>query len=114
MHILLRWHDMIRVGCYGCVSLLFLLVASVSAQQAGRIDGVVKDSSGTGSPGVTVQLSKGETVIESRTTDDRGGFVFEGVNPGKYVVSFRTVDGELSPMDAEVSPGATLSLEKVI
>src|SRR4029079_10662044 len=87
---------------------------SVSAQQAGRIDGVVKDSSGTGSPGVTVQLSKGDTVIQSRTTDDRGGFVFEGVNPGKYVVSFRTVDGELSPMDAEVSPGATLSLEKVI
>jgi len=105
---------MIRVSRYGCVSSLFLLVASVCAQQPGRIDGVVKAPGGGGSPGVTVRLSRGETVIESRTTDDRGGFVFEQVDPGKYVVSFRTEDGELPSMDAEVSPGATLSLEKVI
>jgi iron complex outermembrane receptor protein len=87
---------------------------SLNAQQAGRIQGVIKDSGGIGFPDISVALTRGETAVDSRVTDSRGVFAFEGVTPGKYVVSFKATDGNHYQMDAEVSPGATLSLEKEI
>ena len=102
---------MIRHVCR-CVYVCLIFIASVSAQQAGRIEGIIKDSSGAAAPDITVRLSRGEAVIESRITDGHGAFAFEGVNPGKYVVSFSAADGDQYQLDAEVRPGATLSLIK--
>jgi outer membrane receptor protein involved in Fe transport len=95
-----------------CAFVCVTFIASVGAQQVGRIEGIIKDSSSAGAPDITVRLSSGEAVIESRTTNDQGAFIFEDVNPGKYVVSFTAPNGDRYQLDAEVSPGATLSLTK--
>jgi hypothetical protein len=78
MQILLRWHDMIRVGATDVFPFYFCWLRRIGAA-GGSNRRVVKDSSGRRLSGRHGALSKGDTVIQSRTTDDRGGFVFEGV-----------------------------------
>jgi tetratricopeptide (TPR) repeat protein len=79
------------------VNLLVLLVAAVLtaffntgsvAQQREpvAIRGVVNDANGNPVPDAAVQLQRTETVVARTHTDVHGSFVFEGVEPGNYLV----------------------------
>ena len=78
-------------------ALLFLPVRTVassstpSAQnQSGAISGLVKDTTGAGVPGVTVEASSPALIEKTRTvvTDTDGAYRIVGLRPGTYVLTF--------------------------
>jgi hypothetical protein len=70
---------------------LLVVASSASAQvQTGSITGTITDASGAVLPGVTVTLM-GERLIsgsESAVTDGTGGYRFDRLSPGSYVLKF--------------------------
>jgi outer membrane receptor protein involved in Fe transport len=90
-----------------------LMVMAAAAQPVGRIQGVIRDTSGSGVAGIAVQLLRNAASVETRSTDAAGRFAFENLAPGKYVVSFTANDIPYR-LEAEVTPGAAVSLEKEI
>ncbi|MGH9143076.1 MAG: carboxypeptidase regulatory-like domain-containing protein, partial [Vicinamibacterales bacterium] len=58
----------------------------VSAQPARPITGVIVDSTGAVLPAAHVELADGTRVIQIVETDTVGGFSFDAVRPGRYVV----------------------------
>src|SRR2546422_9540377 len=65
---------------------LVLSLEDVRAQSTfGRVEGVVRDSSGAVVPGVTLTLRNAGTGIEATgTTDDVGHYLFVNCNSGTY------------------------------
>src|SRR4051812_6618858 len=65
-----------------------LLPASAPAQtSAGKIVGVVQDSSGQVMPGVSIVVKNlGTGTSRDTTSDDRGQFDVSGLAPGRYQV----------------------------
>ena len=62
---------------------------SVMAQPTGSISGMVRDSSGTAMPGVTVQVMNWETGTARRTvTNDGGQYSLDNVASGSVDVTF--------------------------
>jgi hypothetical protein len=73
------------------VAVVALLVpAGVSAQQAGAIAGVVRDTTGGVLPGVAVEASSPALIEKVRvvTTDDAGQYRIVDLRPGVYSVTF--------------------------
>ena len=72
--------------CAAC--LLAVGVDATSAQPGGRLTGVVRDTTGSVVPGVTVTVS-GATLIAPRTvvTDEHGEYVVESLPAGRYLVT---------------------------
>lgn len=71
-----RW-----LGQFASLAGLLLLVAAAAPQlsaQSVRVDGIVRDASGTPVPGIPVQL-RSRTFSSSGRTDSAGAFVFEQV-----------------------------------
>ena len=69
---------------------LFLLLGSIGLAQEyrGRIQGVVGDGTGAVIPAAPVTLTSEATGIEvKRETNERGTFLFDMVEPGKYTVA---------------------------
>ena len=97
------------------VTLLMLLgpAASVLAQGSvsGRIEGVVKDSSGGPLPGVTVTVSSDALVRRKATTvtDASGVYRFPSLPPGKYAV-----ESSLSGFQTARREGLKLILSQAI
>src|SRR5687767_15316638 len=80
---------MMRVLRTGVVALLWLLLPVAAFAQA-SITGVVKDSSGSVLPGVTVEASSPALIEKVRvvTTDGNGQYRVVDLRPGTYTVSF--------------------------
>jgi carboxypeptidase family protein/TonB-dependent receptor-like protein len=72
------------------LSSLFLLPVRLSAQAAGGIAGVVRDTSGAVMPGVTVEASSSALIekVRSVVTDAEGQYKIIDLRPGNYVVTF--------------------------
>jgi hypothetical protein len=72
------------------LSSLLLLPARLSAQAAGGIAGVVRDTSGAVMPGVTVEASSSALIVKVRSvvTDVEGQYKIIDLRPGSYVVTF--------------------------
>src|SRR5919108_4257874 len=81
----------VSVGLAVCVISL-LLPTSASAQQASAsgIAGVVRDTSGAGLPGVTVEASSPALIEKARSivTDSEGRYNIVDLRPGVYQVTF--------------------------
>src|SRR6266436_9222090 len=69
---------------------LFLLPVRLSAQAAGGIAGVVRDTSGAVLPGVTVEASSAALIekVRSVVTDGEGVYKIVDLRPGTYTVTF--------------------------
>ena len=75
--------SVVRVVC-----LMALGTVVASAQPGGRLTGVVRDTTGSVVPGVTVTVS-GAALVAPRTvvTDVRGGYVVDALPAGRYLVT---------------------------
>src|SRR5262245_17159906 len=100
------------LGCsltvVGLVGLL--LSAGASAQQAGAIAGVVRDTTGAVVPGVTVEATSPALIERTRitTTDAAGQYRIVDLRPGVYSVTF-SLEGflTLKREGVELSAGFT-------
>ena len=89
----------------GCASgLLAFGPAAARAQAAGQLAGVVRDTTGSVLPGVTVTVT-GAGLVPPRTvvTDEHGRYVLEPLPAGRYLVtaSFRGFE----PWSTEIEVG---------
>jgi iron complex outermembrane receptor protein len=70
-----------------------LSAATVSAQPAPSIVGVVRDSSGAPIPGVVIRLSNAERAANlEAVSDSQGAYIFSALTPGQYQLE-TTLDG---------------------
>jgi iron complex outermembrane receptor protein len=85
-----------------------------SAQTAGQVTGVVRDTTGRLLPGITLTVSGGTVPIAARTvvTDHRGRYVFDALPAGRYLVT-AGVSG-LEPWSANVDVGASGAMLDVV
>ena len=69
---------------------MLLVAATVSAQQASGIAGVVRDTSSGVLPGVTVEAASPALIEKVRTavTDGQGNYKILELRPGRYTVTF--------------------------
>src|SRR5262245_37395495 len=81
---------MVRKSIVGLMLIALLCVAprSASAQAAGGIAGVVRDTSGAVMPGVTVEASSPALIekVRSVITDSEGQYKIIDLRPGTYTV----------------------------
>jgi len=106
-----------RLLMYGCLSALFILIATASpfgAQDVrGGISGAVTDKSGGIMPGVTVTVTNTATrLAQTVVTDDKGIFRVLYLNPGVYSVEL-TLSGfkKIQRTGYEVRVGETVRLD---
>jgi outer membrane receptor protein involved in Fe transport len=97
--------------------LLILLAAPVARTQTGRVEGVVRDSSGASVPGAQVELHA-KSFSASTITDNTGAFSFDNVpdSSGTLVItvkgfqnaeqSWTRMDGKLVHLDVVLSPSS--------
>src|SRR5262249_49361304 len=66
------------------------LSSNASAQAAGNIAGVARDTTGAGLPGVTVEAASPALIekVRSAVTDDQGNYKITDLRPGVYSVTF--------------------------
>ncbi|WP_425152922.1 carboxypeptidase regulatory-like domain-containing protein [Candidatus Palauibacter sp.] len=86
---------------------------SLAAQEAVRVAGTVTDET-TGQPieGAMVRLADFAGSVRETLSGSAGGFAFEGVAPGEYVLGVRRIGYEGLSTPLEIGPGglATLNL----
>src|SRR5215471_11291097 len=67
--------------------ILTLVLFSVASQSLTRISGLVQDENGQPVPAVEVVL-RSDAKVSRSIADERGGFQFDVVSPGDYVLDF--------------------------
>src|SRR5215210_6473603 len=102
-----------------CAMLAFLMLFATMAsaqEQAGSIQGVVKDSSGSVLPGVTVEARSPSVVgVNTATTDTNGVYRFPALPPGRYgFVARLTGFGDKTQNDVELTVGQVLKIDIVM
>jgi hypothetical protein len=87
--------------------LLVVGVDAASAQQAGRLAGVVRDATGSVLPGVTVTVA-GPALGAPRTvvTDAHGQYAIDLLPEGRYLVTATLRGFEPLTTEVQVGPGA--------
>jgi hypothetical protein len=77
----------------------------MSAAEAIPIKGVVRDATGTPSPGIIVSLTAGPVALPdiAAVTGEGGEFAFGAPVPGEYVVTASYPDGHQESRVAEVT-----------
>ena len=68
----------------GILALLMMLFASAATaqEQAGSIEGVVKDTSGAVLPGVSIEAKNPQGAVVTVTSDQSGQYRFPALAPG--------------------------------
>jgi hypothetical protein len=93
-----------------------VLLVATSAWAQAIVVGTIRDETGSGLAGAAVELRRSAVQPRETTTDDRGGFRFDGVAPGSVWLSvdlpnFASVRRDVVvPADGTVRVDATLSL----
>jgi iron complex outermembrane receptor protein len=84
-----------------------------SAQPGGQLTGVVRDTTGSVVPGVTVTVS-GATLIAPRTvvTDEDGAYVVDALPAGRYLLT--AAFGGFEPSSTEIEVAATGATRDVV
>jgi hypothetical protein len=113
------------------LTLVFLLVlgpAALSQHFRGSLEGTVNDPNGAVVPGAQVTMRNTRTGAEiAASTDDRGGFNFQNLEPGTYVVTvekqgFRRYEakevtvkvGAVTPFSASLEVGEARETVEVV
>ena len=93
--------SIVRVVC-----LIALGAVVASAQPGGQLTGVVRDTTGSVLPGVTVTVT-GAALIAPRTvvTDEHGEYVVDALPAGRYLVT--AAFSGFEPSSTEIEVGAT-------
>src|SRR5437773_3197261 len=81
---------------------ILLAPASPMAQAGVRVSGIVQDESKAVIPAAQVRLTSGGSP-RTTSTDEQGGFRFEGVTPGKY--KLRAEAAGFEPQELEIAAG---------
>ena len=115
--------------------MVLLAIASTFAQIGSRLSGTVRDAAGQPMPGILVEISNPALpeAVRPVATDSRGQYRFERMPPGTYSMTFTLIgfwserregirhpnrlpvnvrlygNGELEPMAATASDGASLT-----
>jgi iron complex outermembrane receptor protein len=100
----MRLKRTIALGCAGC--LLAFGAAAAWAQTPGQLAGVVRDTTGSVLPGVTVTVAGAALVTPRKVvTDQHGRFVVDSLSPGRHLVTaaFRGFE----PWSSEIEVGAS-------
>ena len=81
--------------------LYFVPIAAVASEQGARLEGLVIDSDGTPSSGVTVYLfdEEGQTRAQATAADD-GIYSMRDVPAGAYGMGVQTADGTVAPVSS--------------
>ena len=69
------------------VLLMLFAVRATAQETAGKIEGVVKDTSGAVLQGVTIEAKNAQGAVVSATSDQSGQYRFQALAPGKYAVT---------------------------
>ena len=86
-------------------------VPGVANAQDGTISGAVTDTTGGVLPGVTVEAQDAAGSTQATVTDGTGQFMFSGLVPGTYDVTFTLFGFTVPTQVVEVSAGATATLD---
>ena len=97
------------------VSVAALVMAGVMAQpRAGRIRGIVSDDLGVVRAGATVTLTRAGTAPRTTITNDKGEFVFAGLDPGRYEITASLRGFRSATAQATIAQGSTITLTLTI
>jgi len=96
---------------FACL-MLFANLATAQ-EQAGSIQGVVKDSSGSVLPGVTIEARSPAAVgVTTATSDSSGAYRFPALPPGRYTLTAKLAGfGDKIQPDVEVQLGQLLKID---
>src|SRR5262245_55703771 len=97
-----------RTSALLLVTCLFAAFGATAVDR-GRIMGVVVDPVGTPTPGVTVQLTG--PLARRAVTGAKGDFVFDGLTPGPYQLSFQLPGFSAASQTVVVRAGATATVQ---
>lgn len=102
----------IAFGRFAQAIILAAFSASLSfAQFSGSVQGIVKDPSGAGVPGATVQIQNVNTSVADTTKTDSGGnYVFVSLAPGSYAVSAEASGFSKATATFNLTTGQNLSI----
>jgi outer membrane receptor protein involved in Fe transport len=91
-----------------------LVVTGATAQQSGRIEGIVRGDDSNGFASAHVRLRRIDNIVGDVVSDSSGHFSFDNVAPGRYSLLFSAEDQMESGIepDIEVLPGQTSSVSK--
>ncbi|HZT75291.1 MAG TPA: TonB-dependent receptor [Vicinamibacterales bacterium] len=85
-------------------SVLALVCLSASAVHAADVSGTVRDTSGGVLPGVTVELrASGGAAPRTTVTDGQGAYRLDGVDAGRYQLTFTLINFATVRRDVDVS-----------
>lgn len=95
--------------------ILLLSLVAVGSVSAANVKGVVKDASGEPMIEATVRLlaAKDSSFVKGATTNVSGGFTFNNVNRGKYIMSVSYIGYETAYRNFSVESG-TKTLDPVV
>ena len=97
------------------LSMVLALIVAIRAQSdVGRIQGIVRDTSGAVLPGVEVKLMLSTNLVQRSISDAGGRFEFVAVAPGSYTVSAALSGFRTTTLTTAVDARATRELTIVL
>jgi Ca-activated chloride channel family protein len=94
--------------------MLALIVAIRAQSDVGRIQGIVRDASGSILPGVEIKLMLGTNLVQRSISDADGRFEFVGLAPGSYTVTAALAGFRTTTLTTVVDPRSTRELAIVL
>lgn len=87
-----------------------------ASQQAGSIAGTASSQTGDVLPNVTVQLRDLATgqVVQTKTTNDKGEYIFDNLPAGNYAVEAVNASGQVIGASASISLSAGQTLTGIV
>src|SRR5436190_8115946 len=81
------FRNILRQAPLVAMVLVLFVTAGFAQQTRGTLRGVIKDELGATIVGATVTLTDANGVAKTATTNGEGAYVFNGLAPGKYLLS---------------------------
>ena len=101
----------LKLSAVVLLSALVTFVIVTAQSSVGTVRGVVRDSSGAVMPGVTITISRAGTKDRTGVTNEKGEFVFVGVEPGRYEITAALSGFATVRVSAVVSTGGVSNLQ---